>query len=272
MKFTVRIAAAVALASSLLVACGPDPVDPQPVPQPPTNPNNPGPEVPSGNAIGISFEHFVGSDPLILDQTLRYMNLNGDSFSVEEYKYYISNISFTDNFGNTWYEPESYHLIDADDTNSLVIYIDSMPAGVYTSIRFMIGVDSARNVSGAQVGALDPSHAMFWTWNSGYIMAKFEGRSPSSTAAFGLTIFHVAGFAGQYASQRWITPAFGASNAIVTANTVPIIHMRGDVNEWFQSPSVVDFSSVNVVNVPGNETAMLADNYMDMFTITGIDN
>jgi hypothetical protein len=271
MKFTFRFAALLAVVASFLIACEPDPVDPDPTPVNPGNPN-PNPNVPSGNAIGISFEHFVGTDSLITDDVVRYMNLNGDSFSVDDLKYYISNISFTDNLGNTWYENESYHLIDATDPAEMIIYIDSMPAGTYTSMSFMIGVDSARNVSGTQTGALDPSNGMFWTWSSGYIMAKIEGHSPSSTASFNLLIFHVAGFSGQYAGQRWVTPAFGASSAVVTAATVPMIHMKCDVNEWFQSPNVIDFSSMNVENVAGPSTAAIADNYMDMFTLLSIDN
>lgn len=272
MKFTFRIAAALVLVTSFFAACGPDPVDPEPLPVNPPDTTGNNPPVPTGNAIGISFEHVVGADSLILDQQIRYMNLNGDSFCVETYKYYVSNISFTDNFGNVWHENESYHLIDAGDPASCIIYIDSIPAGNYVSMTYMIGVDSARNVSGAQVGALDVANGMFWTWNSGYIMAKFEGRSPSSTASFNLVIFHVAGFAGQYAGQRWVSPSFGAANAAVTATDVPLIHMQCDINEWFQTPNVIDFSSSNVVNVAGNESVAMADNFVDMFTITGIDN
>ena len=271
MKLNFRLFALFLTVSGLLGSCNPDPI---PEPVTPVNPNpNPNPTpVPTGNAICISFENFVGNDPLILDQQLRYMNLNGDSFSVEVYKYYISNIAFTDNLGNTWYEPESYHLINAEDTNSYKVYVDSMPAGNYTSVSFMIGVDSTRNVSGTQSGALDPANSMFWTWSSGYIMAKMEGRSPSSTTSFNLVVVHIGGFAGQYAGQRWAVPSFGASTAMVTANTVPKIHMKSDLNEWFQTPYAIDFSSSSNISTPGNMSVGIADNYVDMFTITGIEN
>lgn len=270
MKSTFRIFTAVVFAASLIAACKPDPVDPDPNPVTPVTPgpNNP----PTGSAICIDFRHVVGSDSLIADDVQRYMNLNGDSFSVETYKYYISNISFTDNLGNTWYEPESYHLVDVSDTNSLKVYVDSMPAGTYVSMRYMVGVDSTRNVSGAQTGALDPVHGMFWTWSSGYIMSKFEGHSPSSTSGFNLVVYHIAGYAGQYAGQRWFTPTFNSATAIVTANTVPTIHINNDLNEWFQSPNVIDFSSYSVINVADAMSSSIADNYMDMFTVTSIQN
>jgi len=271
MKSTFRFFAALVFAASLIAACKPDPVDPDPTPVTPA-PVTPGPVIPTGSAICINFNNVVGSNPLILDNVYRYVNLNGDSFNVQTYRYYISNISFTDNLGNTWYELESYHLIDAADTNSLKVYVDSMPAGTYTSIRFMVGVDSTRNVSGAQTGALDPVNGMFWTWSSGYIMAKFEGHSPSSTSGFNLVVYHIAGYAGQYAGQRWFTPTFNSATAIVTSNTVPVIHINSDLNEWFQTPNVMDFSSYSVVNAPDAISSGIADNYLDMFTVTSIQN
>ena len=60
----------------------------------------------------------------------------------------------------------------------------------------MIGVDSARNTSGAQLGALDPANSMFWSWNSGYIFVRMEGNSPQSTQPYNKLQFHIGGFKG----------------------------------------------------------------------------
>ena len=98
------------LVASLIFSCKQDPVDPNPVP-PGGNPNpeDSTPPPPTNNAICISFENVVGNDSLILDNVYRYVNANGDSFACHTFMYYISNVSFTDDQGNTWYEPESYH-------------------------------------------------------------------------------------------------------------------------------------------------------------------
>lgn len=270
LRFLIVLVSAFALVSS----CKKDPVDPPPVDTTNNNNNNNGNDTtpPTGNAVCLDITHVVGALPLRLDQTLRYQNLNGDSFSVELVKYYISNIVFMDSAGNTWAEPESYHLVNAADELSCKIYVENMPAGVYNSVSFMIGVDSTRNVSGAQTGALDPANGMFWTWSSGYIMAKVEGHSPSSTQAFNAYVFHIGGFSGQYAGQRIVSPSFNSAQAIVTSSTVPLISVNGDINEWFQTPNVIDFSSVNIMNTPGPISTMFADNYMDMFTVTSIQN
>jgi hypothetical protein len=235
----------------------PDPVTPTPTPT---------------TSLKIAFTNVVGASPLTLGTTLQYQNLNGDSFAVTTYKYYISNIRLTDNNNNTWSEPESYHLINHANPASCVLTLTGMPAATYTSVTFMIGVDSARNVSGAQTGALDPANDMFWTWNSGYIMAKFEGKSPSSTIVADNVFLHVAGFGGQYAAQRTVSPTFGSSTAIVTTTTIPQINVTCDVQEWFQNPTPIDFSSVNNINTTGAMAATLANNYVDMFTVTSITN
>ncbi len=223
-------------------------------------------------SMKIAFTNVVGTAPLTLGNTLQYQNLNGDSFSVSTYKYYVTNIRLTDNNNNVWAEPESYHLINHADASSLTITLAGMPEATYTSISFMIGVDSARNVSGAQTGALDPANDMFWTWSSGYIMAKFEGKSPSSTVAANMLLFHVAGYGGPNAVQRTVSPTFGTSTAVVITSTVPQVNITCDVQEWFQNPSVIDFSSMNNVTTTGPNAVTLADNYADMFTVTSITN
>jgi hypothetical protein len=223
-------------------------------------------------SIRVSFANVVGAVPLTLGPPYQYVNLNGDSFCVNTYKYYISNISFTDADNNTWSEPESYHLINAANPGSLTFTINSIPAATYTSMRFMIGVDSARNCSGAQTGPLDPVNNMFWTWSTGYIMGKFEGQSPASPAAANSLSFHVAGYEGQYAAQRWVTLPFASDPANVSASISPVVHINCDVLEWFQSPRTMDFSTVHSLGFVGVLSEQFADNYADMFTFTGVDN
>jgi hypothetical protein len=66
-----------------------------------------------------------------------------------------------------------YFLVDFSDTTTTTLKLTILPY-LYNRLSFVIGVDSARNVSGAQTGALDPANGMFWTWNTGYIMAKWK--------------------------------------------------------------------------------------------------
>jgi hypothetical protein len=147
-----------------------------------------------------------------------------------------------------------------------------VPFGNYKAIEFMIGVDSTRNVSGAQTGALDVSNGMFWDWNSGYIMAKFEGTSPQSSASGNNLKFHIGGFSGVNNSLKTVSPSFNGDTAKVSSTITPGIHLSNNLLEWFQSPTVIDFSTTNVIMMPGAQAKTIADNYADMFTVEHIHN
>ena len=69
---------------------------------------------------------------------------------------------------------------------------------------FMLGVDSATSVAGVMAGDLDPMHGMYWTWQSGYIFMKLEGRCTRSAERGGRFYWHVGGFEGEHAAQRWV--------------------------------------------------------------------
>ena len=227
--------------------------------------------LPTAGALKINFEAMVGDSALVFS-TQTYTNQAGNTFNVTLYKYYISNVKITKMDNSVWSESNSYHLIDHSDDASTLVTIPNVPFGNYKAIEFTIGVDSARNNSGAQTGALDPSNGMFWSWSSGYIMAKFEGTSPQSTAAGNNLKFHIGGFSGVNNSIRTIAPSFNGDTAKVTTAVIPEIHMSSNLLEWFQTPTAIDFSVTNTIHMPGATAKTVADNYADMFTIEHIHN
>jgi hypothetical protein len=275
MKMNRLLLAALFTASLAFNACKKDTV---PEPEDTTNNgnnnnnnNNPGPV--GANTVRISIKNMVGSDSMIIASSpLRYQNAAGDSFSIRMYKYYISNIKLTDAGGNVWAEPDSYHLVDAAAAASGVIDITGVPSATYTSMSFMIGVDSIRNVSGAQTGALDPVNGMFWTWSTGYIMAKLEGKAPNSTASADNIIFHIGGYAGPNAGQRVVSPSFGSAQAVVTSTSGSQINMKNDALRWFAGTTTISFASVNNVMNPGANSVAIANNYASMFSVLSIQN
>ncbi len=135
----------------------------------------------SNGEVTINFVNKVDNANLELSTNLNkvwYKNQNNDSFNVTTFNYYISNVKLIAEDGTSFAESESYHLISQSEPSSKSFSIKNVPAKKYISISYTLGVDSIRNVSGAQTGALDPANGMFWTWNSGYIFMKFEGASP----------------------------------------------------------------------------------------------
>lgn len=242
------------LTAAVFVGCKKDDPDPEPV---------------YGN-VSLKFDNMVGTEDLALGSG-NYTNANGDAFTVSLFNYYISNVKLKRADGTYFTEPHSYHLIKETDAASTTFKLNEVPEGEYTEVQFLIGVDSARNVSGAQTGALDPANGMFWSWNSGYIMAKVEGTSPQSTQAAQDYVFHVGGFSGTNNVIRTVTLPL-ATKAKVTASVDPVITLKADVQAWFASPTVISFATLNAVHMPGADAVTVANNYQNMFTVKSVTN
>jgi len=235
---------------------------------------------PSGNGgttnynsgtVGINFENIAGS--VFLDPTgaANYVNASGETFSITNFRYYISNVKMIKDDGTKYEVPNSYFLIDANDTNSLIAELPNIPGGKYTGVEYMIGVDSTRNVSGAQTGALDPANGMFWSWNQGYIFMKLEGNSIAATNNF--FEFHIGGFTGANSTLRTVTIDFTPSILIVDGGKREAeIHILTDVLEIFKNPTNWTIAGHSSVTMPGINANTIATNYADMFSFDHIHN
>jgi hypothetical protein len=212
----------------------------------------------TSGTVKVEFEHLFGSEAFALGTT--YTTGSGEQVSFNTTKYYISNIKFTKADGTVWAQPESYYLIDLSDESTALLSVSGVPTGDYTAVSFMVGVDSTRCVSGAQTGALSTTNNMFWSWNSGYIMSKFEGTSSaSSTGAF---TFHLGGFYGANATQHTDTWDFGPSIMSVSPSASPQIHMAVDVKQLFDNAAnVISVSATNNVTMPGATAVGLSENF-----------
>ncbi|HTN47406.1 MAG TPA: MbnP family protein [Flavipsychrobacter sp.] len=216
-------------------------------------------------SISFTFKNVVGNELLSLEDTW-YRNENGDSIRLSSYKYYVTNFVLVK--GDSEYVvPESYYLIDESNPQSKTFTFEGIPAGDYDKIKFMIGVDVARNTSGAQTGALDPIHGMFWDWSTGYIMAKMEGWSPQSgTKQF---FYHAGGFKLGKGAQRDVVLEL-PKKATVIPSYYPHIIIRSDVMEWFKTPTTISIASMNAVMSDLTEVKTIADNYANMFTVEDV--
>ena len=116
------------------------------------------------SAVKLTFINNVKGSKIVFNDST-YTNSFGEKYIITKLRYYVTNVSLQ-NGHNSIKEKNSYHLIDESKTESQVINF-SIPAGDYTSLQFLLGVDSLHNVSGAQTDDLDPAKDMFWTWNTG---------------------------------------------------------------------------------------------------------
>ena len=228
-------------------------------------PADPGP-VPS---LQLSFTHVMGQQPLVRKE-VTYTNASGEAFTVSRFRYFLSNFSLEAANGSVVTLPPAYFLVDDAIDSSKNIRLDSIPAGEYKSIRFLIGVDSIRNVSGVQAGALAVESGMFWTWNSGYIMAQIEGHSTAVNTPMKEFLFHCGGYKSKDGVLKYVTLPL-PQPLTISADKQPRINVTADVEKWFL-PDTVSFKKITVIMAPGVKARQVAGNYQHMFNITGISN
>ena len=225
---------------------------------------------PKTGSIRINFRNMVGARPILLDGTA-FTNSFGETYSITQFKYYISNIRLITSASSVS-EVESYHLVDQSLPASLSFEFTA-EENTILGLQFLLGVDSLRNVSGAQTGALDPLNGMFWTWNSGYVMAKMEGSSPQSNQVGNKIAYHIGGFSGADAVLKTITLPFPAEKKLVILQgKISEITLEADCNQWWQNPHTIKITDYPVCTTPGELARKISDNYSNMFSIKEIVN
>ena len=248
-----------------LTSCKKDSPEAPPTPLPPTA------------SVGLLFEHAAdmpGDTADLVLNTGRYTTAAGDDFQVKVLKYYISNLQFFRADGSSYAVPNAYFLVDAGQPGSNRIELSGIPLGTYSRVSFVVGVDSARNVSGAQTGALDPVHDMFWGWDQGYVYLRLQGTSPQAVRPAnptGALDFSVSGFHTPHNAIRTVSLAMAPDNLLpVRTGHSPEIHLHADILKLFAGAKTVRFgpttdpASVTLVATgPGTNSVIVANNYAD---------
>ena len=243
--------------------------------------------------LTIRFRNCAGNRPLQLSGKL-YSNSFGESFSVQQFKYYVSAIrvsggraggkSVSGRNGDSVSGREEElllkeaHLVDEGDSSSLVLHLSSDLADVYT-ISFEVGVDSLANMGGVQAGDLDPMLGMFWTWNTGYVYARLEGESDSAHSPAHRFTWDIGGYKVPLNALRPVTRDVGARSGLRGggakgsgpggdgAGNKKIICITADVLKWFDGKSPVHLAQTPVCHQPGALAMRIADNYSTMFSV-----
>ena len=217
---------------------------------------------PGTSGEGILKINFIntanGKHIVIRDST--YTTPWGEQYVVSKLKYYISNIHLAGN--NELSDEENYHLIDELRKTSFEI---SAKEGRYDKIRFMLGVDSLRNCSGTQEGALDPMNDMFWTWNTGYVMFKLEGSSPASASVNGRIEHHVGGY--RFGNNVATEVELGFDDIRIKENEMTELNIEMNLDKYWSSANHIKISEDPVCTLPGSLAKKIAANFPDMFSV-----
>ena len=214
--------------------------------------------------LELEFDHVWGlnNQPFYLNQTYVHP-MSEDTMELTMLKYYISNVVLYKTDGSTYEVPDSYYLIDPEENT---ISINNVPSGDYTRVDFIVGVDSARNNSGLQTGALNPSNGMFWSWSTGYIFIRVEGKSPQSST--GMFMFHLGGYEEPFnaINQKQLPIENDVLN--ITPNAKPVLHLNVNVAKLWHGP--IELSKLNLIHNIGDTAVIMANNFSDGISIDHI--
>lgn len=205
-----------------------------------------------GQELTVSFVPVFAGKELVADQWY-IREPSADSLTIETLRFYISGLSFYRNDTLIYKEPGSYHLVDIAAPASGSIPVTLPGHTTFDHIQFNLGIDSITNTSGAMGGDLDPALGMYWTWQSGYINFKLEGKNNKCPARNHRFEFHLGGYRNQdYALQAISLPA----------NATADIRVMLPIDKLLEA---INLQQQYAVMIPGREAVTLSRMIAQLF-------
>ncbi len=215
-------------------------------------------EIFNGGNLSLHFAPLFSGQNLVLEKQLYHLS-NGDSLYVDKLRFYITAVELVGKDG-VFTEINSCHLIDAEESVTQSIELQDVPEGTYTSLRFLVGIDSLHNVSGAQGGDLDPTLGMYWAWNSGYVNVKMEGRSTACRTLHQAFEFHLGGYMPPFQSvQQVVLPI----QVQVSKRQPADLSVSVELAKFFGQ---LDLRTTNQVMQPSRTAVQLAGYFKNVFS------
>ena len=208
-----------------------------------------------GQETQLQFKAAFGTEDLIVGEH-SFQSAEGEEIQISELKFYCSNIRFWQDETMIWEEPRSFHLVDCSSLPSCKIGFGQKINTAFNKISFDLGIDSITNISGAMGGDLDPTKGMYWTWQSGYINFKLEGKHPLCTAVNKEFQIHLGGYQYPYQSlQEVILKVKNQNDIIICLNIEEVLkHI-----DWINKSNIMS---------PSTESVLLAQKVAQAFSTT----
>lgn len=202
--------------------------------------------------IKIQFYLKYGSEYIDLKDS-SFVAKNQERLQIDVLKFYLSNFRLLSKGRVVIEEENSFHLLDASSPKSL--HFNLSKPDEFDELSFTLGIDSATNVAGAMGGDLDPTKGMYWSWQSGYINFKLEGKSKQCPARDNAFEFHLGGYNKPY--NCWQNVSFNH-----TSNTY--LNLELDIEKVLRQ---IDLSKQHHIMSPKDEAVSLSQIISSAFGI-----
>jgi hypothetical protein len=196
--------------------------------------------------------------------TMIYTNAAGEDYSIQTLKYLISDITLHADDGNTLLLDE-VRFIDISDASTFSFTYQDVPNNNYTSISYTMGLDSIKNSSNFYVNE-DFHSTMFWPEpnGGGYHYMKLEGAYTNDSTFYNT---HTGGtMGGDYSFNNSSSISLNVNNDMGDV----IIDINMEINNWYQNPNPIAFSSYGMGIMMNMEKQMQlqANGRLDVFSVT----
>ena len=212
--------------------------------------------VTSAATFNVKLQFEVDNVPLEFNQLL-YQTESGSNYSVDRLQFYLSDFVFKRTDG-VEVKSDEIIFVDAKNSKNITFKLSQIPQGNYQSVKFLIGLDSAHNISNSLPNIIDNVN-MAWPdlMGGGYHFLKFEGNFNDGGTN--------AGFAMHLGNNQHVVPVGVTKEMNITSNE-DTLKLTMNLNEWFRNPHVYDFNVDGNYSM-GNMSAMmkLAANGRDVF-------
>ena len=204
-----------------------------------------------GDTLSIRFVPLFHGTPLSAAEGHSLFS-SGDTFSIDQLRFYCTNICLKEDENIIWKDATKYHLIDVSDTASLVVHIGTKWKAKIRLLKFHLGIDSATNVSGVLGGDLDPAKGMYWSWQSGYINLKIEGKNVNCEG--GKYRLHLGGYSGSHSAIQGVT--------------IRMSKFKNEVRVGIETSILIEkalHQQKCIVMIPGRDAVLLSEIASQMF-------
>tara|TARA_B110000240_G_scaffold128284_1_gene142608 strand:+ start:40 stop:774 length:735 start_codon:yes stop_codon:yes gene_type:complete len=193
-------------------------------------------EKPNQTDLTINFTHTVDAEELTTNSMI-YSNSAGENYDVRTLKYLISDITLHAENENEIILSD-IHFIDISEESTFSFTVEDFPNNNYTSISYKMGLDTIKNTNNLHINESYHS-AMAWpeTNGGGYHYMKLEGAYNNDSTFYNT---HTGGtMGGDYSFNNVDNISLTIDDDLGDVS----ININMEINNWYNSPNQIDFSS-----------------------------
>ena len=192
-----------------------------------------------------------------------YNGLNGKSFNIDHFDYYISDITLTHDGGNNTSLLDSSHIFIIEPDN-FTISLGLLNLNAIEEIEFTMGVPSRYNtISGSNsqdISSFPLSHplsfqspSMYWGWSTGYMHMIIGGNIDNDNDGTPETYFELHNLGNQNQQSVSLMPIIQTN----TNNNRIDVYLQCNIEQWLKN---ISLSSVGVLHGSNGPNQQLLNN------------